>query len=69
VRLAAPLAGARLWYVLLPAAAFTDIAFSGAIAPVMLGRYFDFHLSQALPRRRCHYLGKLPLIQMTVHDP
>jgi membrane protease YdiL (CAAX protease family) len=67
-RMAALALALSLWFVVLPAGAFADLAFLALVPAVLLGRYFDAVFPAAYPGLRAElaFLGHFILIQMSV---
>jgi membrane protease YdiL (CAAX protease family) len=63
VRLLALVIALALWYVVLPASAFTDIGFLGLLAAVLLGKYFHRVYVPSYPGLEVPMLGHLALIR------
>lgn len=66
VRLAALALALGLWYVVLPVAILTDLAFLGLIAVVLIGKYFDLIYLAPYPGLKIAVLGHITLIHLSV---
>jgi membrane protease YdiL (CAAX protease family) len=66
VRLTALALALGLWYLVLPIAIITDLAFLALIASVLVGKYFDLIYPAPYPGLKISILGHIALIYMSV---
>jgi len=66
VRLAALALALGLWYVVLPVAIVTDVAFLALVAAILIGKYFDPIYPAPYPGLKISILGHIALIHMSV---
>ena len=66
IKLAALALALGLWYLVLPVAVVTDLAFLTLVGALLLGSYFDGIYPDPYPKLKIAILGRIALFQITV---
>ena len=66
IKLAALALALGLWYLVLPVAVITDLAFLALVGALLLGSYFDRIYPDPYPKLKIAILGRIALFQITV---